>query len=158
VVNSGGIRKNLDAGPVTRLDIVEMLPFANAVSTFECSGAELRLLLETTAAAASIHERGVLHLSGVRFTYTVDADKATVVEATVAGKPIDDAAVYRGVGNDFVVFGNPERYLGFEPRKRERLDLVDADVVLQAVETAVGAITAPLDGRFRQVEPVTADR
>jgi 2',3'-cyclic-nucleotide 2'-phosphodiesterase (5'-nucleotidase family) len=157
-INSGGIRSDLSAGPITRLDILEMLPFGNALVRFECSGADLLTLLRTTAEAAAVHQHGMLHLSGVRYAYAVQGDSVQIVEATVGGEPLDPLATYHGVGNDFVVFGNPMRYMGFEPGEAELLPLVDADVVIEAIESAHGVVESRLDGRLRQVEPMAAER
>jgi 2',3'-cyclic-nucleotide 2'-phosphodiesterase (5'-nucleotidase family) len=156
-INSGGIRTDLSAGPITRLDILEMLPFGNALVTFECSGEELLTLVQTTAEAAALRQRGMLHLSGVRYAYAVQGETLRIVEATVGGVPIDPQATYRGVGNDFVVFGNPMRYMGFEPRAAELLPLVDAEVVVEAIESTRAAIESHLDGRVQQLEPAPAD-
>lgn len=156
LVNSGGIRKNMNAGPITKLDVLEILPFANALTTFECSGQELHTLLQTIATSMAVRKRGTLQMSGVKFTYSVQGEKVEVVEVLVGGKPLDLAATYHGVANDFVVFGNPQRYMGFEPATRQRLELVDSDVVMAAIESSAGPIDAQVEGRIRAVQPASA--
>ena len=84
---------------------------------------------------AAVRKRGTLQVSGVEFTYSVQGEDVEVVDVLVGGKPLDPQATYNGVANDFVVFGNPIRYLGFEPTNRQRLELVDSDVVMAAIES-----------------------
>ena len=41
LVNSGTIRRNLDAGPITALDIHELLPFSNVLITVDLTADQL---------------------------------------------------------------------------------------------------------------------
>ena len=68
---------------------------------------------------------------------------------TVGGKPLDPAATYRCVSTDFVVFDNPEKYLGFVPATRENVSLFSQDVLLEAVKSGK-SISNSVDGRIRR--------
>jgi 5'-nucleotidase/2',3'-cyclic-nucleotide 2'-phosphodiesterase/3'-nucleotidase len=147
VLNSGGIRKNMPAGPITRLDVLEILPFSNMVTTFTCTGRELLTLMERNARAASTDRYGILQVSGIRYAYEVAGEGVTILDPTVGGKPVDPERTYTGVSVDYVTHGNAERYLGFEPARREILGEVISSVIMQAIE-ASPSIDARVDGRI----------
>lgn len=46
IMNTGGIRKNLPAGPITARDMYEINPFGNQIITFKVTGKELHVMLE----------------------------------------------------------------------------------------------------------------
>ncbi len=60
ITNTGGIRADLEAGPVDVGDVVAVLPFDNTIVAVEMSGRELRIALEQgeRAAVAGIERRG----------------------------------------------------------------------------------------------------
>jgi 2',3'-cyclic-nucleotide 2'-phosphodiesterase (5'-nucleotidase family) len=150
VLNSGGIRKDIAAGPLTKLEILEVLPFYNTLATFECTGEELLSIIRQNAKAAEGGERGILQVSGIRYAYEPRGGSIEIVEATVGGKPIDPGAIYRGVAVDFLIQGNSQRYFGFDPKKVEITgDLLSA-VIIEAVEKA-GTVESKMDGRIRKV-------
>jgi 2',3'-cyclic-nucleotide 2'-phosphodiesterase (5'-nucleotidase family) len=151
VLNSGGIRKNLGSGPVTKLDIMEVLPFANLVTTFTCTGEELLSIMETNARAAAFESHGILQVSGIRYGYRRTGDTVELLDPTVGGRPVDPEATYRGATVDYVAVGNGERYFGFVPDDPESSGVKIADVILDAVEAAPAAIDARVDGRMTAV-------
>jgi 2',3'-cyclic-nucleotide 2'-phosphodiesterase (5'-nucleotidase family) len=89
VYNTGGVRGDLDKGPIKVWDIATILPFKNKLVQIEISGGRLKEALEK-------EKPGV---SGVR--YRIEGGK--LVEATVAGKPVDDSAVYTVATSDFLL-------------------------------------------------------
>jgi 5'-nucleotidase len=58
--NPGGVRAPFDVGPITYGEVWRVMPFDNTIVVFELDGAELRALLEESAA-----DGGFLHLSGL---------------------------------------------------------------------------------------------
>jgi 2',3'-cyclic-nucleotide 2'-phosphodiesterase (5'-nucleotidase family) len=148
VINSGGIRKDMSAGPITRLDVLEILPFSNTVVTFKCSGAQLLDLVRTNAEAAVGDSKGILQIGGIRYAYLVDGDRVRVTDVTVGGKPVDAAATYTGVSIDYVVYGNAMRYLGFDPAEKEIEGTLISTVIMRAIEASPGAIDSRVDGRI----------
>lgn len=155
IYNSGGIRKDVAAGPVTRLDVFELLPFANLVATFECSGEELKLMLETNAKAALSGEHSVLQVSGIRYSYAPSGDGVVVSNATVRGASVNRFARYKGITVDYVIFSNPQRYLGFDPTVKKTEYTLFSNFIVRAVEESHRAIEARIDGRM-QFLPATA--
>src|SRR5205807_2333129 len=44
--NPGGMRADLDAGPITRGEVYAIMPFDNTIATIDLTGAQLKLALE----------------------------------------------------------------------------------------------------------------
>lgn len=85
--NLGGVRALLIKGKITRADLVELDPFDNTVVTFKISGRQLKEILESQRPA----------VSGIRYLLK----NRTVVEATVAGKPLKEDRIYTGASNSY---------------------------------------------------------
>ncbi|MBS3788987.1 bifunctional metallophosphatase/5'-nucleotidase [Candidatus Bipolaricaulota bacterium] len=108
--NSGGIRRNIPKGEITKRIINEVAPFGNTLVTFELKGSKLKKIFETGV------ERGGdrLEVSGV--TYKVDPDKPEgerVMDIMVHGEPYDPDATYSITTNNYVVGQAEDKYFGF---------------------------------------------
>lgn len=113
-INSGSLRKNLVAGPITLLDVYEIYPFTNPVVTFEVTGEQLLGILRHNAISAARQSHGILQVSGVRYRYATDSQEgAILLEATVGGQPIDPKRTYKAVSGNFIVADKAEKYLGY---------------------------------------------
>jgi len=145
VLNSGGLRTDLDAGPVTRLDIKQILPFQNTVVLVECSGEELRTLLRTNAEAGLRESQGVLQISGASCRFRDTPNGAELTEALVDGRPIDPAARYQLATVDYVL-GLAEKYMGFTPATHESRGGTLFQAMCDWIE-AHPQVTVPTGGR-----------
>jgi 2',3'-cyclic-nucleotide 2'-phosphodiesterase (5'-nucleotidase family) len=96
VYNSGGLRADLVAGPITRRSIYEILPFGNQVTTFTITGGELQAILLANALAAQSGDKGAIQLSGATVRWREKMGSPEIVEALVNGKPLDPDATYTG--------------------------------------------------------------
>jgi 5'-nucleotidase len=103
IQNGGGIRASIDAGPVTMGEVLTVLPFQNTLSTFQVSGETMVAALEN---GASQWEEGAGRFPQVAgMSFTVDPSKPAgerVSDVMVAGAPIDPAATYGVVSNNYV--------------------------------------------------------
>jgi 5'-nucleotidase len=103
IQNSGGIRASIDAGEVTKGEVLTVLPFQNTLSTFQITGETVVAALEN---AVSQHEDGsgrFLQVSGMSYGVDLTAEVgARISDVMVGGAPIDPAAVYGVVSNNFV--------------------------------------------------------
>jgi len=100
ITNAGGIRQDLDAGPVHVRDIVGVMPFNNYLLVVEMTGAELKTVLANPESIAA----------GVRYTYRETKGERTVQKLTDAeGRAIADNAKLKVVINDFMYRGG-DRY------------------------------------------------
>jgi 2',3'-cyclic-nucleotide 2'-phosphodiesterase (5'-nucleotidase family) len=145
-INSGGLRKNVPAGPVTLRDLWELHPFGNTLVAFDLTGAELQKIVRRFAG-----ERGVaLQVGGMRFK--VKKGTGEIVELTVQGKPVHPDSIYHAVANSFVT-GHAEKYFGFDLGDRPVTDLgiVERDLVKKAFEEEK-TVRSVVDGRIEIVE------
>ena len=100
LMNAGGVRDSLPAGPITYRDVLKVQPFANAVGVVTLTGAEL---LDYLGAAAMMTPGagGFAQTAGVQMR--IEAGR--LLEARVAGQPIDAQRRYRLSINNFTAIG-----------------------------------------------------
>ena len=152
LINGGAIRTNrtVPPGPLTRRDVLSLLPFTDMVVKLEMRGADLRAALEHGLAQTDRVGGGFLQLSGARVVWDPRlAPGRRIVDVSVAGKPLADAAAYtvavpgylvRG-GDGYTVFGHAKTIVDAESGPQV------SQVVIDAI--AVRAEIAPaLDGRI----------
>lgn len=152
LVNAGGIRAALQAGPVTMLDVLGLLPFENAVTTFEATGADLLLTATEQARAQGLEKHGALEMSGLTVTYRRKGESVEVVDAKINGVAIDPAKTYRVVTIDYVSVSQADRYLGFVPKNQETTNLMLSDFVMNEIITTKVAIRADSAPRLQEAK------
>lgn len=149
LINTGGIRRTLDAGPVTALDIQEMLPFGNALVVAELSGAQVRRVAQANADNGAGGKHGILQISGLSYEYRVHGEAAELVDVKVGGQPLADDHVYRVAMPDFVA-QMTDVYLGIGPVPAADTGVTLDEAVIHAF--ARGADRAALDGRIMKLD------
>ncbi|MDQ0154204.1 5'-nucleotidase C-terminal domain-containing protein [Robertmurraya andreesenii] len=100
VNNGGGIRAEIDKGPITLGEILTTMPYGNTLAVMTLKGTELIAALEHSVKETPKESGGFLHVSGMKFTY--DSSKPVgerVISVEVAeeeGKftPLDKAKEY----------------------------------------------------------------
>ncbi|MFH1681905.1 MAG: bifunctional UDP-sugar hydrolase/5'-nucleotidase [Candidatus Eisenbacteria bacterium] len=151
LLNSGGIRQDIAAGPVTKLDIFEVLPFWNQICVFTCAGEDLLTFALTNAIAEAEETHGILQVSGLTYSWWQSPEGIKIHTAMVGGKPVDPAKSYKVASVDFVVESNADRYLGFVPKDLESLGVTLTSRVMDAA-ARLGTIDRPLEDRIQRVE------
>lgn len=147
VINSGGIRQNLETGPIKKLDIKNILPFNNSLCKFEVSGTELMKMIENNASAGLNKTSGILQVSGLSYEYKKGENgQAVILKAEVQNKPIAMEKIYTGATVDFVIT-NGDKYLVFEPQNIVDLMMPLTDVVMQTIEQQK-KIDSRIEGRI----------
>ncbi len=102
LLNPGGLRADLPAGPVRYGTVYEIIPFDNTVSVITVTGDELRRLLH---AAYGAH-KGVFQVSGLKVTLNKCPGKGRLKAVTLPdGKPLQSDRRYRVVVPDFLARG-----------------------------------------------------
>jgi 5'-nucleotidase len=103
VMNNGGIRVDLRAGPVRWGDLFEVQPFANRLMAVNVTGASLRRYLEGLVVGSSPR----WHISGATIDYDPAAPARQRIRRVVLadGAPLDDRRRYRVVLSDFLAGG-----------------------------------------------------
>ncbi|GBD94100.1 endonuclease YhcR precursor [bacterium BMS3Abin05] len=146
--NSGGMRKNLFAGPIRKRDLWEINPFSNYFVTFSVTGKELRKILEN-----NVNGKGeFLQVSGLRFTYTSQKPAGQrVLSVSVDGRPLDETKTYSVCTNNFLA-DHFYRDFGIPRNKRPITTWpeLDRNVFIQAVEKQK-VIDSKIDGRILDV-------
>jgi 2',3'-cyclic-nucleotide 2'-phosphodiesterase (5'-nucleotidase family) len=152
LINGGAIRTNrtVPPGPLTRRDVLSLLPFTDMVVKLEMRGADLRAALEHGLAQTDRVGGGFLQISGARVVWDPRlAPGRRIVDVSVAGKPLADDAAYtvalpgylvRG-GDGYTVFGHAKTIVDAESGPQV------SQVVIDAI-AARGEIAPALDGRI----------
>jgi 5'-nucleotidase / UDP-sugar diphosphatase len=144
--NKGGLRKDLNEGPITLRDIFEINPFGNTLSVFEVNGAELETILDFLAVSPPEN----LEASGL--TATLDLQRRKAGDICVGGNPLNPAGTYQVATNSYI-FGHFTECFGLPLGNRKCKDtgLLDRDTVSECVQSDP-TVKAPLDERLHYIE------
>ena len=146
LMNNGGIRRPLPAGPVTYADLFELQPFNNRLVRHTMSGALLLRTLEHSA-----RNRGVdLHASGITVRYDPSASRGERILAVTFddGSPLDPDARYLVTANDFISNGGGGYTTFAEAETIESTGLGDLDALVAYIETRPQPFPIPRDPRW----------
>jgi 5'-nucleotidase len=108
IQNGGGVRASIDAGPVTMGEVLTVLPFQNTLSTFEVTGEIIVAALENGVSKVEEGAGRFPQVAGLKYTFDPKAPagaRVSDVQVLVgddAWGPIDPAAVYKVVSNNYV--------------------------------------------------------
>ena len=153
-INGGAIRTNrtVPPGPLTRRDVLSLLPFADIVVKLEMRGADLRAALAHGLAQTDRVGGGFLQLSGARVVWDPKlAPGRRIVDVTVGGKPLADEAAYtvavpgyllRG-GDGYTVFGRAKMIIDAGSGPQMAQVVIDAIALRREIAPAT-------DGRISQ--------
>lgn len=158
LVNGGSIRGNAayGPGPLTKRDILTILPFENPIVEVEITGAVLRAALEHgVSTLGEEREPGRFpQVSGLRFAYDARRPAGSrVTSASVNGKPLDGNKTYTLALSAFVLDGGD----GYTMFRAARILVspeegpVEFAVVLAAL-AAAGEVAPHTDGRIERVD------
>ena len=161
-MNGGSIRADLmyQPGPLTKRDVLSILPFNNPIVKVEVSGTLLRKILEHGVARSGPSEDAepgrFPQISGMRFEFDVKKPAGSRVSAiTVGGKPLDDNAKYTIATSDFLVSRGGDGYTMFKEGKL-LTDAAsapkDSDMLENAIKNSANSTIAPVtDGRIKRI-------
>ncbi|MDD2332727.1 MAG: 5'-nucleotidase, partial [Candidatus Cloacimonetes bacterium] len=102
-INLGGIRSDIQQGPVTYRNVFEVMPFDNLVISFTCTGEFLKRIIETRVEGS----RAGLIVSGTKVVYSrkrKNFDRVT--QLYIDSKPWDPNKIYKVTTTDFIMQGN----------------------------------------------------
>ena len=157
--NGGSIRAGrvLGPGPLTKRDVMAILPYENPIVKIEVTGATLRAALEHgVSRSAEEKEPGRFpQVSGVRFIF--DARKPAgqrVTSVEVNGQPLDDKKTYTLATNTFIVLKGGDGYTMF-PDPKFLINPENGPVEPVVLMEAIGAekeIAPKEDGRIKRLD------
>lgn len=118
--NPGGVRININQGPISVATVYELLPFANTLVTLPLKGSEVVQVLEDgvdfqIARYGTDPDNPYLYVSGIHFTLELAAAKGErisqveVLNAQGDYEPLEADTVYKVVVNNFMAAGG-DRY------------------------------------------------
>jgi 5'-nucleotidase len=146
--NSGGVRASIDAGSVTMGEVLTVLPFQNTLSTFEVTG---QMLLDALENGVSQHEEGsgrFPQVAGMTFAFDPSQPVGSrISDVMVGGAPIDPAATYGVVSNNFVRNGG-DGYSMFRDAANAYDFGPDVADVLAEYMASTGPVTPYVEGRI----------
>jgi 2',3'-cyclic-nucleotide 2'-phosphodiesterase (5'-nucleotidase family) len=155
MLNAGGFRSDtiLGPGPITRRDVLSLLPFQNPLLLLSVTGAELRAALEHGLDRRVTNgQSGALpHASGLRIVYDPSRPKGQrIVELTANGQPLRDEASYRLATSNYLAGGGDGYAMlkGLPVLRAAEGSPLETEVLLDAMERA-GTLAPQLDGRLR---------
>jgi 2',3'-cyclic-nucleotide 2'-phosphodiesterase (5'-nucleotidase family) len=133
--NSGGLREDIDAGPITFGEVFETLPFDNTQVIVELDGSEVRQVLEEGITG----DHGVIQVSGLQFTFDYDLPVHSRIMGNVidlsTGLPLNPAATYYVAVNDFMAGGGDE-YFTLAANPQTNTYVLVRDLVVDWVKAA----------------------
>lgn len=101
--NSGGIRDEIKAGPITYGDVFKVLPFDNGLVTMDLTGKQLKGVMEESAGRS----RGTIEVSGMKMDIDPRQPKGSrCSKIMVNGEPLDLNKTYRVATADFLAGGS----------------------------------------------------
>ena len=107
LMNGGGLRAALPAGPLVYGSLYEAMPFDNFVVVLELPAAELRKLLAKHLAS---QKHGILSVAGIRVRAQCKAGELEVALARDDGQPIADDERLRIATSDYLATGGDELF------------------------------------------------
>ncbi|MEN1759816.1 5'-nucleotidase C-terminal domain-containing protein [Anoxynatronum sibiricum] len=145
--NGGGIRASIEAGVITRGDVVTAFPFGNNIEVKEVTGAVVKEILEHGTRAYPEASGGFPHVAGM--SYQIDLSRSVgdrIVNLMVNGEPIDMEASYLLATNDFLAAGGDDyTMLGGLPTVARMMAM---DEALADYLAAAGEIAPEVESRI----------
>lgn len=122
ILNNGGLRKPLPAGPITLGDFYEVMPFENQLVVLTCNGKLVEQICDFIAS------KGGTPVAGLRFTIDVTTGKAKAI--VIRGGALDTAATYRVMTADYLANGGDQFEFFKSATRREDIGLKIRDALI----------------------------
>jgi 2',3'-cyclic-nucleotide 2'-phosphodiesterase/3'-nucleotidase len=157
MTNAGGIRADLQAGPVTFRDVFAVQPFQNVLIRMTLTGEQVRRTLEAAVTGS------VGQVSGVRFRFDPtrpvghrvrdawleDTDESLVEE----GRAVSPDKSYTMTVNNFMASGGDDYAPFGEALEATNTGLIDSEVFADYLESLPRPIRYALRNRIEQLAP-----
>ena len=111
IINSGGIRATIDAGPITRGEVLTAFPFGNAIVEIEITGEELWKTLEGVYSAFNQYNQKIVTSKiqvskNLNITWDSARGNGTkLVSISLGSEPFSNTSTYNIVTLDFLAGG-----------------------------------------------------
>ena len=145
ITNTHGLRKDVPAGPLTKRDLYEVLPFRNILATFQLTGKDLRSIM-----IYYLTKKPAIQMTGMVCQWRrTDGGNIDIVKLEVNGKPADDGTMYSCSTSDFFV-GQSKAYMGMEIESPIYLHETMFGAVEKAARQAK-VISTRIENRYQEI-------
>ncbi|MDE2878535.1 bifunctional UDP-sugar hydrolase/5'-nucleotidase [Candidatus Palauibacter soopunensis] len=146
LMNNGGIRRSLPAGPITFADLFELQPFNNMLVRHTMTGAQLLRTLEHSARDGDVD----LHASGITVRYDPDAPLGErILDVTLDdGSPLRPEGRYVVTANDFIATGGGGYTVFAEAEVIDPLEVADLEALVAYLEAQPQPLPIPRAPRW----------
>ncbi len=152
-INAGGLRADLQAGPITRDALLSVQPFGNQVMVLTLTGDQIMRLLESQWPGSTTEVSRVLKSSGLRYTW--DGRRPVggrVIQAWDAkGAPITYDRTFRVAVNDFML-GGGDLFTVLREAHDAQPVMMDVEALELYVQGFKDPITMGVEGRIQRVD------
>ncbi|SPN98745.1 related to 5`-nucleotidase precursor [Cephalotrichum gorgonifer] len=154
LVNAGGIRATIDAGEITRGEVLTSFPFGNTIVQLEYSGEDLWKILEGAVSKVNQFNNKPITTwfqvsKNIKIEYNPNNEVGSkLVKVTIGGEPLDKKAKYRFVTLDFLAGGGDNILI--EVPDYVSLDTQDEVLIWYLQENS--PISASVEGRIAIVD------
>jgi 5'-nucleotidase len=148
IMNGGGVRTSIDAGPITLGEVLEVQPFGNTLALVTISGAQLKEALENGVSQIEQVAGRFPQIAGMRFTWNPAAPAGSrVVAVQVGGAALDPAGSYRVAINNFML-GGGDGYTALQNgTNKSDTGFIDSDVTADYIR-AHSPVNPAVEGRI----------
>jgi 2',3'-cyclic-nucleotide 2'-phosphodiesterase (5'-nucleotidase family) len=151
LINAGGIRATIEAGDITRGDVLNSFPFGNSLVEISMSGDDLWKVFEGIVTGVSEFNgeevTSFFQVSrGIKVEYNPENNNGSrLVSVTIGGGPLDREAAYNVVTLDFIAGGGDN----FFAETFENVITLDTqDEILTSYIQSQSPVDIELDGRI----------
>ena len=159
ITNAGGIRAEIDVGPITRGEVLTAFPFGNSIVELSFTGEELWKIFEGIITGVSeFNGREVTSFvqvsHGVKVEYNPDNSNGTkLISLEIGGWPVDLKKTYQVVTSDFLAGGGDN----FWERRGNLITLDTQDEVLTRYIEKKSPVEVSVEGRIVMTDKTGPD-
>lgn len=146
IMNNGGIRRSLPAGPVTYGQLFELQPFGNTLVRMDVTGRTLRSAL----AHALVTDGPHAHVSGLTVCYEPDAARGRRIRSLIlaGGEPVRPDSTYSLTVNDFMATGGAGFSMLGHARSSTNTGITDLEALIRYLQHRPQPVRAPVPDRW----------
>jgi 5'-nucleotidase len=154
IVNGGGVRTSIPAGPITVGQVLEVLPFGNTLVVMSLTGAQVREALENGVSQIETGAGRFPQVGGMRYSFDPAApagSRITGIQVAAGGSfaALDPNATYRVVVNNFIAGGGDGYSVLTKGTDRVDTGFLDSDVLTEYL-SARSPVNSQVEGRIIQ--------
>ncbi|MDR1277449.1 MAG: 5'-nucleotidase C-terminal domain-containing protein [Treponema sp.] len=146
--NGGNIRAALPQGPITREQILTVLPFENYLYIVSLKGSDLIELFNFIATIQQGAGGFPQFSKEVRYTIDKTVGQGVVRDLSIGGRPVDPNKLYRFCTNDYLLGGGDGYEILTKSENPFNTSLLLSYVVIEYINAQGGSISPALDGRL----------